>query len=82
MLGQRLVRPGPQVGGELAVAAHPRVLALHVPVQFGAVQGQARNEGTLELPRFGGHLIIGHAMLVRRCSRVAHPPGLPSGIQG
>ncbi len=36
----------------------------------------------LELPRLGGHSIIGHAMLVRRCSRVSHPPGLPSGIQG
>ena len=39
-------------------------------------------EGLVELPRYGGHSIIGQAMLVRRCSRVAPPPGLPSGIQG
>ncbi len=35
----------------------------------------------MELPRFGGHLIIGHSVLVRGCSRVPHPPGLPSGLQ-
>nr|MDP9469555.1 AAA family ATPase [Chloroflexota bacterium] len=36
----------------------------------------------VELPRYGGHSIIGHSMLMRRCSRVTHPPSLPSGVQG
>ncbi|MDP9358857.1 MAG: PD-(D/E)XK nuclease family protein [Chloroflexota bacterium] len=36
----------------------------------------------LELPRFGGHLIIGHSVPVRRCSRVAHPPDVSPGLQG
>ncbi len=35
-------------------------------------------QAEVEVPRFGGHLIIGHAVPVRRCSRVPHPPaGLP-----
>ncbi|MDP9471091.1 MAG: hypothetical protein M3Q71_10560, partial [Chloroflexota bacterium] len=36
----------------------------------------------LELPHFGGHLIIGHSVPVRRCSRVAHPPDVSPGLQG
>ena len=35
----------------------------------------------LELPRFGGHLITGNAMLVGMGSHFSHPPGLPSDIK-
>ena len=32
--------------------------------------------GRLELPPFGGHSIIGHAMPMRRCSHAPHQAGL------
>ncbi len=52
------------------------------PLRAAIEIGNAAAHRGLELPRYGGHSIIGHSMLMRRCSRVTHPPSLPSGVQG